>query len=86
MLREFTDQKGTTWQVFDVYPAARGKAPNATDDAAHLPSRELGEGWLCFQSATEKRRLAPIPPEWEICECSDLETLCANAGYGSRLS
>lgn len=25
---------------------------------------ELQQGWLCFQSATEKRRFTPIPANW----------------------
>jgi hypothetical protein len=26
---------------------------------------EYSEGWLCFESEGEKRRLAPVPPAWE---------------------
>jgi hypothetical protein len=25
---------------------------------------EFSQGWLCFESEGEKRRLAPVPPEW----------------------
>jgi hypothetical protein len=27
-------------------------------------SAELEHGWLCFQSGSERRRFAPIPPNW----------------------
>ena len=26
---------------------------------------EFSDGWLCFESEGEKRRLAPVPPDWE---------------------
>ncbi|HEY4734533.1 MAG TPA: hypothetical protein VIH53_08285 [Gemmatimonadaceae bacterium] len=26
---------------------------------------EFSDGWLCFESEGEKRRLAPVPPEWD---------------------
>jgi hypothetical protein len=26
---------------------------------------EFSQGWLCFESEGEKRRLAPVPPGWE---------------------
>lgn len=26
---------------------------------------EYSEGWLCFESEGEKRRLAPVPPGWQ---------------------
>lgn len=34
----------------------------------------LEQGWLCFEANRERRRLAPIPPDWEGC---DLATLAA---------
>ena len=41
------------------------------------PAMQLG--WLVFESADERRRLAPIPPAWEARPESDLERLCARA-------
>lgn len=26
---------------------------------------EYSKGWLCFEADGEKRRLAPVPPDWE---------------------
>lgn len=37
----------------------------------------LEGGWLCFECADEKRRLAPIPPGWEALPDEALEHLCA---------
>jgi hypothetical protein len=50
----------------------------ATSERRHTPDRrkaafrrsvavatEYSQGWLCFESEGEKRRLAPVPPGWE---------------------
>jgi hypothetical protein len=89
MLREFSDKSGLHWRVWDVYPSERGKAGPSERELAtselkgRFRSAELAEGWLCFESATERRRLAPIPPEWEVAEPATLEELLASAGYVS---
>lgn len=56
-IRILTDQGGTEWQVFEVYPDSE----RAT--RAKVPTNFRG-GWLCFQSPFERRRLAPIPLGW----------------------
>lgn len=38
---------------------------------AVLPSA-LAEGWLCFESRDEKRRLGPIPDRWEDLPSEEL--------------
>lgn len=30
-------------------------------------------GWLCFQGASERRRLMPIPDDWASCDDAQLE-------------
>lgn len=88
MLREFTDPRGTKWRVFDVYPT--GASASILDEIEErgrvlaFPSRDHAEGWLCFESADEKRRLTPIPPEWEICDPARLNDFCGQAGFVSR--
>ena len=73
--RQFFDANGLSWDVWDVSPQdlnrveydrramsrAHGDAPRPLTASVYP---ELREGWLCFQSATEKRRFAPIPTEW----------------------
>lgn len=54
---------------------------SASDALVAFPDRDLAEGWLCFESDAEKRRLTPVPPEWEVCTEAELEELCARAGY-----
>lgn len=52
--REFTDGEGRGWRAWDTRPqSTMGVAP------------ELADGWLCFESEAEKRRLAPIPEDWQ---------------------
>jgi hypothetical protein len=56
--RRFVDERGVPWDAFAVLPA------NEPRGLARLPE-QYQSGWLCFESATEKRRLGPIPAEWQ---------------------
>ena len=44
----------------------------------------LGSGWLVFESKTEKRRLTPIPNEWETMSEAQLRYLCEKAPVVGR--
>ena len=39
----------------------------------------FANGWLCFESPTEKRRLAPVPDEWENADAEKLRAWCQAA-------
>ncbi len=67
-IREFIDSKGVTWRVWATYPV------HVTSTAE--PYRA---GWLTFQSGDSRRRLAPVPPNWQDAAPGRLELLCANA-------
>jgi hypothetical protein len=82
MLREFVDPKGVNWKVWDVWPSER-LASGALMPVSTFPSLTQADGWLCFESANEKRRLSPIPPGWETCDCAILSDLCERAGYST---
>lgn len=70
-MREFRDHAGVQWVVFLT---ARSVARDQ-----HLPEA-YREGWLAFESAHgEKRRLAPVPKDWEALTDQELSTLCAQA-------
>ena len=47
--------------------------------AAPLPGYELG--WLCFEGGGQRRRLAPIPPDWERCSSDALNRYRAEAEH-----
>lgn len=41
------------------------------------------QGWLCFESDAEKRRLSPIPDDWTTCDERQLEEY---ASHGERVA
>ena len=49
--RTIRDGRGLEWQIWDTTPAKQ-------------VSHTLEAGWLTFESASEKRRLAPVPLYW----------------------
>jgi hypothetical protein len=58
-MRQIRDDAGIVWTVYEVNPGA-------------TPWRAVGSlpegyqnGWLCFESSTEKRRLTPLPIGWQ---------------------
>ena len=77
--RQFFDDDGVPWIVWDVHPDDLGRVtydrrsgPLSVEAARSELSRrneravhpDLRNGWLCFQAAAEKRRLTPIPADW----------------------
>jgi hypothetical protein len=40
---------------------------------------DFARGWLCFETAGEKRRLSPFPDEWADMTDSELWELCGKA-------
>ena len=80
-LRSFQDTKGVTWSVWNVVPQTQtGLVANPGHTHAqpgpHL-TPGLEQGWLCFECPGEKRRLTPIPQDWEECTEQELERLLA---------
>jgi hypothetical protein len=74
-VREFTDSNGIDWRVWDVTPQHMHPATRAEDYMGNLQ-----DGWLVFESETEKRRLeAPYPGEWPAFSLTRLEELCRRA-------
>lgn len=57
------------WDVWDVRPELR----------AHSLGTELRDGWLCFQCGAERRRLTPIPEDWDKLADGELEPLFEQA-------
>ena len=82
-LREYTDASGVAWQVWHVVPTTRTAAPPVANERRKRPDPNyVGDrrrkaftltpgmegGWLCFDCSAEKRRLAPVPGDWETCD------------------
>ncbi|MFL5612467.1 MAG: hypothetical protein ACJ796_02265 [Gemmatimonadaceae bacterium] len=54
--RDFTDERGRAWTVWDVHPTLAKKNPVAAF------GQKMAGGWLAFEcDEGERRRLAPIP-------------------------
>jgi hypothetical protein len=71
--RTFIDTRGIWWDVFAVYPEARHTRLRGT----------FQQGWLCFDSGTEKRRLSPIPDDWRAQSDAELARLAERAEVAS---
>jgi hypothetical protein len=67
-LREFCDSHGIFWTVWSTIPGARSSVPES-----------LQGGWLTFESGNERRRLAPIPRDWEETSEERLRLFCGAA-------
>jgi hypothetical protein len=74
--RIFRDARGMRWDVFAVYPDARLSVQ------WHLEP-PYSNGWLCFDSASQKRRISPIPEEWFRLTNEQLAQLAERAEVAS---
>lgn len=75
-LREFTDESGREWRVWDVQPESLHPTTRAED---YL--RDYLEGWLTFETVdgTAKRRIHPIPRGWDAASTDGLRALLGAA-------
>ena len=73
-MRQLRDEAGVEWMVYAVNPVGA----NEWRSIESLPE-SYRSGWLCFESATEKRRLTPLPPEWESLPLEQLTGLLGTA-------
>lgn len=46
---------------------------------------QASQGWLCFERGIDRRRLTPIPSDWEQCSDQQLEDYCSQAKPVHRL-
>jgi hypothetical protein len=86
--RSFVDESGRKWDAWTVVPTkierrlASVNVPEERRAVAEPRVRLAGamaDGWLCFETANEKRRLAPFPASWERMTDGELCTLCGTA-------
>jgi hypothetical protein len=90
--REFTDAIGRNWNVWTVIPERAERRRKGTEttrsaERRHTPDQgfrvPLGDqwthGWLAFETKGEKRRLAPIPVDWESATDEELTALLQRA-------
>lgn len=91
--REFRDDRGRLWEVWDVVPERRDrrsgldrrKGARETFDRRKLRilsaaiTGDLAKGWLVFSTVTERRRYAPVPERWTDASDAELLLLCEAA-------
>lgn len=79
--------------MWEVYPSAveqrmSGEHPAVSDGDGNAPEKRevrirvptaLQDGWLAFQSGTDRRRLTPIPVRWVTLGEEELVRLLARA-------
>jgi hypothetical protein len=75
-VRTFESPDGATWSVWEVIPDRVSEFRST--NGSHLP-RDMADGWLCFDCGTEKRRLAPLPANWQERSEEDLRFWCRAA-------
>ena len=73
-VRDFVDEKGMKWRV---WPVLRSSIHPKTAAEDYLG--DYGEGWLCFESQQERRRLARYPDDWDKMTEADLCKLLGRA-------
>jgi hypothetical protein len=79
-MKTFRDTAGTDWTVFEVRRNVTAKG-----DWSYLP-KGYGDGWLCFESTTAKKRLTRFPENWRELNEAALEKLLAEAQAAPRTS
>ena len=74
-MRTFIDSAGVRWDAWEV----RRDHVGSFGFTHHPVALELQDGWLCFASSGERRRLAPYPDDWRRLSIDQLAALCARA-------
>jgi hypothetical protein len=71
--REFVDGDGVAWRAWETRPGSGANVRPA-----------LAAGWVSFESADERRRLAPVPEGWDGLSDEDLLGWLASASPTAR--
>lgn len=96
--KTFVDVLGAEWEVWEVYPRLverrllreRRAARRGSEERRHVPAgrptlpRQILGGWLAFQNRHERRRVLPVPDDWEDMSDRELQALLAHSKLSSR--
>jgi hypothetical protein len=91
--REFRDERGQLWEVWDVVPERRDRRSGIdrrqqareTFDRRKMRvlsaviTGDLAKGWLVFASKFERKRYAPLPEHWAEADDEQLRAWCGAA-------
>lgn len=73
-VRDVVDEDGTPWKVWEVVSSAIHPKTAAEDFLG-----EYSDGWLCFESPKQRRRLARFPQDWGLLPDKQLLKLLDDA-------
>ncbi len=76
MDRRITDRRLFTEPVSDERRGSRRRTGKSGPAAL---TTTFAQGWLCFETRTERRRLMPIPIDWVTCADARLAQYCQDA-------
>jgi hypothetical protein len=91
--REFRDEHGQLWEVWDVIPERRDRR-SGVDRRKHaretfdrrkvrilsaVITGDLAKGWLVFSTRNERRRYSPLPERWTEASDAQLRDWCGAA-------
>lgn len=96
--RKFADVSGLDWAVWEVYPrlverrllrerrTLRRDSQERRHDTVGRKTQplQIKGGWLAFESKLERRRLIPVPDDWEQLTDRELRALLAHSQVSSR--
>lgn len=78
--REFTNAAGVRWKAYRVQPQLVSPALERLRDSLVPQANERRRPWLLFEAQGERRRLSPVPAEWDAdCTDHDLARWCEMA-------
>ena len=76
--RRFKDADGLEWDAYDVQPLP-GFGPPSERRAEESEPMPVSRTWLVFERDGEKRRLSPVPANWEAAPTETLLSFLASA-------
>lgn len=74
--RRLTDRRLFAEQVSTERRGSRRRSRKGGPTAL---TTTFAQGWLCFETRTERRRLMPIPQDWVTCADARLVQYCRDA-------
>ena len=92
-LREFPDSAGRIWEVWDTHPKEMNSAGTGESTFSKYMAdqivrggsqptsvrHEYQAGWLTFKLGDHRRRLAPIPAQWESADDATMRSYLDSA-------
>ncbi|MFL5618767.1 MAG: hypothetical protein ACJ79A_10290 [Gemmatimonadaceae bacterium] len=75
----FTDAEMRGWEVRAI------RNPLLPERRTRFLHPAYADGWLLFTSGVERRRYAPLPPDWDSADEAKLREWCARAILVSTL-